>query len=142
MRAAGNEFGTTTGRPRRCGWIDLVALRFAVRVNGMTHLAITKLDVLDDLEEIKICTGYRIRGREVTSFPLDVADLDQVEPILETLPGWKAPTSGARAWADLPPRASTYISRIEEVLRVPVALVSVGADRDATFARLAVWEGL
>ncbi|MFC1610607.1 adenylosuccinate synthase [Myxococcota bacterium] len=142
MREAGKEYGTTTGRPRRCGWIDLVALRFAVRVNGMTHLAITKLDVLDGLDEIRICTGYRIHGKEVSSFPVHVPDLDEVEPVLETLPGWKTATSNARTWSDLPARANSYISRIEEILRVPVALVSVGADRAATFARLAVWEGL
>ena len=142
MREAGHEYGTTTGRPRRCGWIDLVALRFAVRVNGMTHLALTKLDVLDELEEIAMCTAYKICGEEVSSFPMDVSDLDEVEPILEWLPGWTEKTTEARSWNDLPAKANSYISRIEEALRVPVALVSVGADRAATFSRLAVWEGL
>jgi adenylosuccinate synthase len=142
MREAGREYGTTTGRPRRCGWLDLVALRYAVRVNGMTHLAITKLDVLDELDEIRVCTAYRVAGKEVEHFPADQATLDRVEPVLETLPGWKSSTQGARVWSDLPAPAISYITRIEEVLRVPVSLVSVGADRAATFARLAVWEGL
>ncbi|MFH1807717.1 MAG: adenylosuccinate synthase [Pseudomonadota bacterium] len=140
LRAAGNEFGTTTGRPRRCGWLDLVALRYAVQVNGLTQLAITKLDVLDGFDTLKVCVGYRIDGKDYAGFPASVRQLDQVEPVYEEHPGWSQPSTGARAWSELPANAITYISRIEEFLRTPVAIVSVGADRDATFSRLAIWE--
>ncbi len=142
LRKQGSEYGTTTGRPRRCGWLDLVALRYAVRINGMTHLAITKLDVLDTLAEIKICTRYRVGGEETGEFPTGANDVARAVPHYVTLEGWQEPTSQARAWSDLPTRAVAYIARIEEQLRVPVALVSIGADRLATFSRLAVWEGL
>jgi len=140
LRDVGREWGTTTGRPRRCGWLDLVALRWAVRVNGLTHLALTKLDVLDGLETLRICTAYRIGGEEVTSFPATTRSLEAVEPVWEELPGWEEPCGKARRWSALPANAIAYVARIEEVLRVPVALVSVGADRRATFSRLAVWE--
>lgn len=142
LRQLGGEFGTTTGRARRCGWLDLVALRYAVRVNGMTHLAITKLDVLDGVDELKVCVGYRLDGRQLEHFPNRVDEVERVEPIYETLPGWRAKTTEARSWAELPPQAIAYIARIEEVLRVPVALLSVGAERSASFSRLAIWEGL
>lgn len=142
LRKRGQEFGTTTGRARRCGWLDLVALRYAVRVNGMTHVALTKMDVLDACESLKLCVAYKIRGQEIREFPTDEADLAVAEPVYETLTGWQRDTSGARTWADLPTKAAGYISRIEAYVRIPVALVSVGADRNATFSRLAVWEGL
>lgn len=142
LRSEGHEFGTTTGRPRRCGWIDLLALRYAVRINGMTHIAITKLDVLDKFEEIKICVAYRIRGTEVREFPTHLHDLEAAEPVLETLPGWNTSTCEYRRWRDLPEAAMAYISRLEDYLRTPVALVSVGAERRAALSRLAVWEGL
>jgi adenylosuccinate synthase len=142
LRKTGNEFGTTTGRPRRCGWLDLVALRYAVRINGITHLCITKLDVLDVFDELKLCSAYRVGGRETREFPTQLGALAEVEPIHETLRGWRQPTSGARSWSELPREAIAYISRIEDYLRVPVALVSVGAERTASFARLAIWESL
>jgi len=142
LRKTGHEFGTTTGRPRRCGWIDLVALRYAVRINGITHLCITKLDVLDVFDEIKLCSAYRVKGVETRDFPTHLSDIEQAQPVLETLPGWKQPTTGARGWSELPQNAIAYISRMEDYLKVPVALVSVGAERTATFARLAVWESL
>ncbi len=144
LRKEGHEFGTTTGRPRRCGWIDLPALRYAVLINGMTHMAITKLDVLDHLNELKICTAYKDKntGEVLTTYPTSGHELERMEPVLETVPGWKTPTTHARSWADLPPEAAAYITRIEDALRIPAALVSVGADRTATFSRLAVWEGL
>lgn len=142
LRDRGHEYGTVTGRARRCGWLDLVALRYAVRVNGMTHMALTKLDVLDDAKELKLCTAYRIDGELVTEFPTDEATLERVEPVYETLPGWLKPTTAARTWGDLPGEAMAYISRIEDYVRVPVALVSIGADRLASFSRLAIWEGL
>lgn len=142
LRARGHEFGTTTGRSRRCGWLDLVALRYAVRVNGITHLALTKLDVLDACEELKLCTAYKVNGQETRDFPADDATLCSVEPVYEAMPGWQSATTPARTWGDLPPQAMAYIARIEDYVRVPVALVSIGADRLASFARLAIWEGL
>jgi adenylosuccinate synthase len=142
LGARGHEFGTTTGRARRCGWLDLVALRYAVRVNGMTHLALTKLDVLDACDTLKVCVAYRVDGEELTEFPTDEGILARVEPVYETLTGWQRDTTSARTWADLPTKASAYISRIEDYVRVPVALVSIGADRQASFSRLPIWEGL
>ena len=142
LRKAGHEFGTTTGRPRRCGWLDLVALRFAVRVNGMTHLAITKLDVLDGFGELKLCVGYRSNGGETRDFPSAVTAVAGAVPIYETMPGWSAETTAARRWSELPPEAIAYISRIGDFLHVPVALVSIGAERTASFVRQAIWEGL
>jgi adenylosuccinate synthase len=142
IRLRGQEYGTTTGRARRCGWLDMVALRYTARVNGMTHLAITKLDVLDEFEEIRLCTGYRVDGQPLRTFPSDVQTLARVEPVYESMPGWRRSTTQARDWTDLPAQAMAFIARIEQLLRVPVAIVSVGADRAATFARLAVWEGI
>jgi adenylosuccinate synthase len=142
LRRAGHEFGTTTGRPRRCGWLDLVALRYAVRINGLTHLAVTKLDVLDDLLELKVCTAYRIGEQTLTDLPTEPEDFARATPVYESVPGWRQSTQAARAWSALPAQAQAYMTRIEEFLRVPIALVSVGPERDATFARLAVWEGL
>jgi adenylosuccinate synthase len=142
LRKTGHEFGTTTGRPRRCGWLDLVALRYAVRINGITHLAITKLDVLDVFDELQICTGYRIRGNETNEFPTHLSDVEAIEPVYASMRGWKRSTEAVRSWSELPKEAIAYISRIEEYLRVPVALVSIGAERTASFARLAIWEGL
>ena len=142
LRKTGREFGTTTGRPRRCGWLDLVALRYAVRINGITHLCITKLDVLDVFDELKLCNAYRIHGKETRDFPSQLSEVEAIEPVYETMPGWKQPTGTARGWSELPRRAIAYISRIEEYLKVPVALVSVGAERTASFARLAIWESL
>jgi adenylosuccinate synthase len=127
---------------RRCGWIDLVALRYAVRVNGMTHLAITKLDVLDSFDELKLCTAYQVGDRQIREFPADEAALASVQPVYESMAGWQSSTTEARKWTDLPSQATAYISRIEDYVRVPVALVSIGADRLATFSRLAIWEGL
>ncbi len=141
LQRDGHEFGTTTGRTRRCGWLDAVALRYALRTNGMTHVALTKLDVLDDFDEVGICTAYELDGERITRFPSRVDELERVKPIYELLPGWKSSTTGAKSWAELPPQAIKYIARVEELLGIPVALVSVGADRNATFARLAIWEG-
>jgi len=142
LRALGAEYGTTTGRPRRCGWVDAVALRYAVRVNGIDHLAVTKLDVLDDFTELKVCTAYRVRGRETRDFPSNVRDLECAEPVYESVPGWRVPTGEVRSWTDLPAQAAAYITHLESLLRVPVALVSVGAERGAILGRLAIWEGM
>jgi adenylosuccinate synthase len=129
VRTLGAEFGATTGRPRRCGWFDGVLARYSARVNGLTGLAITKLDVLDTLPEIAVAVAYQTREGVVEEFPGDTGSLDQVEPILETFQGWRAPTGGARSLDDLPPNARRYLSRIEEITETPIQMVSVGTRR-------------
>ncbi len=129
MRRLGGEFGATTGRPRRCGWFDAVLARYAARVNGLTGLAVTKLDVLDSLDEIRLCTGYRMGGELVEEFPADTFGLEDAEPVLETHPGWQAPTTEARSLADLPREARSYLDRIEELTGAPIEMVSVGTRR-------------
>ncbi|MES2753309.1 MAG: adenylosuccinate synthase [Pseudomonadota bacterium] len=128
----GHEFGTVTGRKRRCGWFDAVLVRQAAAVSGITGIALTKLDVLDGFEEIRICTGYRLRGETIDHLPAHAADQNAVEPIYETMPGWSETTAGARSWADLPAQAIKYIRRIEELIRCPVALVSTSPERNDT----------
>ncbi len=135
LRESGNEYGAVTGRPRRCGWYDAVAARYGVRINGLDALALTKLDVLDGLDRIEICTAYRSGGRTLTEFPSDIAQLGTCEPVYESLPGWPTPTRGARRYADLPENARRYISRLEEVTGVPAAIVSTGSERDETIVR-------
>ncbi len=129
FRELGGEFGATTGRPRRCGWFDAVLARYAARVNGLTGLAVTKLDVLDTLPEISIATAYRTSCGEIHEFPADTWQLDEAEPVYETLPGWEAPTGEARTLADLPAAARRYLDRIEELTETPVQMVSVGTRR-------------
>jgi len=128
----GREFGTVTGRRRRCGWFDSVLVRQAVAVSGITGVALTKLDVLDGLETIRICTGYRVDGRDFNYLPPHAADQARVEPIYEDMPGWSESTAGARSWAELPAQAIKYIRRVEELIRCPVALVSTSPERDDT----------
>jgi adenylosuccinate synthase len=135
LRESGQEYGASTGRPRRCGWYDAVVVRYAARINGLDALAVTKLDVLDGLEEVKICTAYRIADREVREFPADLATAGSYEPIYETLPGWSEPTRGARRFDELPTEARHYIKRLEEVSGVHAAIVSTGSDRDETIIR-------
>lgn len=130
VRTLGNEFGATTGRPRRCGWFDAVVVRYAVRVNGLTDLAVTKLDVLDTLEELGICTGYRVGDTVHEEFPADISVLDQIEPVYEWFPGWKTSTADARSLADLPKEARAYLDRIEALVDAPIRFVSVGTRRD------------
>lgn len=130
LRKVGNEFGATTGRPRRCGWFDAVVVRYAVRVNGLTGLAITKLDVLDQFEKIALCTGYRIGNEVMTEFPGDLADLDGIEPVYEWYDGWKSSTQAARQLSDLPKQARAYLDRLVEVADCPASYVSVGTRRD------------
>lgn len=130
LRDVGGEYGATTGRPRRCGWFDAVVVRYATRINGLTGLALTKLDVLDGFEEIRIATGYEINGEIVNEFPDDVTVLEDARPVYETMPGWMAPTTKARSIDELPRRARDYIDRIEELTRAPVWLVSVGTHRE------------
>ena len=134
IRELGNEFGAVTGRPRRCGWFDAVVVRYAVRINGLDALALTKLDVLDGVDELKICTGYRVGSRTVNDFPADLAAATY-EPVYETMPGWKEPTRGARDFDELPPEARRYVTRLEEVSGVSIAIVSTGSDRDETIIR-------
>jgi len=128
----GHEFGTVTGRQRRCGWFDAVLVRQAAAVSGVTGIALTKLDVLDGFETVKICTGYTLDGETLDYLPSHAADQARVEPIYEEIEGWPGSTRGARSWADLPARAIKYVRRIEELIRCPVALVSTSPERDDT----------
>jgi adenylosuccinate synthase len=130
MRELGNEFGATTGRPRRCGWFDAVVVRYAVRVNGLTDLAVTKLDVLDTLDELQLCTGYRVGSDVFTEFPGDLEALERAEPLYETFPGWRTSTADARSLGDLPAEARAYLERIESLVEAPITYVSVGTRRD------------
>jgi adenylosuccinate synthase len=135
LRETGQEFGAVTGRPRRCGWYDAVAVRYAVRVNGLDALALTKLDVLDGLPELQICTAYRCGSATLTEFPSEIAQLAACEPIYETVRGWTAPTKGARRFEDLPQQARAYIERLEALTGVPAAILSTGSAREDTILR-------
>ncbi len=132
LRTVGEEFGATTGRPRRCGWLDGVVLRYAVRVNGLWGLALTKLDVLSGLKSLSLCTAYELDQHKLTELPGDYEDLQRVKPVYETLPGWDAKLADVRTFEELPPNAKRYIARVEEVCGVPVVCVSVGAERGET----------
>ncbi|HTI30027.1 MAG TPA: adenylosuccinate synthase [Methylomirabilota bacterium] len=137
LRERGVEFGTSTGRPRRCGWYDAVAVRFSVRLAGYSSIALTKLDVLDGFERIKVCTSYRdpVDGREWTTVPASTAVYEGLEPVYEELPGWKADTTGCRAFDQLPSPARAYVQRLEELAGVPISYVSVGPERDQMIVR-------
>ena len=135
LRETGNEFGAVTGRPRRCGWYDAVAVRHAVRVNGLDALALTKLDVLDGLPELQVCTAYSCHGATITEMPGDLAQLADCEPVYETLSGWTAPTRGRRSFDELPREARAYVARLEEITGVPAAIVSTGSGREETILR-------
>ncbi|UTW57970.1 adenylosuccinate synthase [Kordiimonas sp. SCSIO 12603] len=128
----GHEFGTVTGRSRRCGWFDAVLVRQSLAVGGVTGIALTKLDVLDGLEELKVCVGYKHNGEVIDYLPYGMEDQANIEPVYETLEGWNETTFGARSWADLPAKAVKYIRRIEELIGVPVALLSTSPERDDT----------
>ena len=130
VRSLGNEFGATTGRPRRCGWFDAIVVRYAARINGLTDVAVTKLDVLDTLDRIAICTGYEYEGDLHTEFPGDVATLDKIAPRYEWLEGWQRSTADARRLEDLPTEARRYLDRMQELIETPVTYVSVGTRRD------------
>lgn len=133
IRKAGAEFGATTGRPRRTGWLDLVALRYAVEVNGITGLALMKSDVLQNFDTIEVCTAYRLNGRTVNDLPSCIEDLEQVEPVYEKLPGWgDFDTRGAKTMTDLPKNLQNYVRYIEKALGVPVVLMSIGPGREET----------
>jgi len=135
LRERGGEYGATTGRPRRCGFFDAVAARYAVRLNGFDTLAITKLDVLDELDEISVCTGYRCEGATLDEMPSDTRVLEACEPVYETLPGWRAATAGAREWRDLPENARRYVERLGELTGAEIGVVSTGPDRQETIIR-------
>ena len=135
LRESGSEYGAVTGRPRRCGWFDAVAVRYAARINGLDGLALTKLDVLDGLERIDICTAYRCGGRTLSEFPSDGRQLASCEPVYESMPGWSAPTAGVRSFDRLPDAARNYIARLEDVSGVRAAIVSTGSERDDTILR-------
>ena len=132
IRARGNEYGATTGRPRRCGWFDSVVMRYAVRINGFDTVALTKLDVLDQCETVKVCTGYRWRGDIITDFPEEQTAMAELTPVYEEISGWMSSTVGARNEADLPAKARRYLERLEELIGVPFCLISTGAQRDET----------
>ena len=128
----GREYGTTTGRPRRCGWLDAVILRYAARVNGLTGLALTKLDVLRGLPRLKICVGYEYEGQVLKDFPYQGAVLAGCQPMYEEMDGWTEDISGARTYGELPPQARAYVARLEELAGVPVDIISVGPEREQT----------
>ncbi len=133
LRRKGNEYGATTGRPRRCGWFDAVATRYAVMLNGVDRVAITKLDVLDHLETIPVCVAYSIAGERITEMPADAEDLARVEPVYQEFPGWQCDTSAVQCWEELPAAAKAYLRSIEEFLQAPVEVASVGPRRAQTF---------
>lgn len=132
LRGLGREFGATTGRPRRCGWFDAAILRVSARINGLTSIALTRLDVLDPCDRLKLGVGYRCGDQVLEEFPADPQVLDRCEPIYEEMPGWRTPTTAARCFDDLPSPAQAYVKRVAELSRVPVSLISVGPEREAT----------
>ena len=132
LRTLGHEFGTVTGRPRRCGWLDLMVVKYAAGLNSLDYLAITRLDILDSFKELKICVGYKLNGKDVEGFPANLKDLEACEAVYETLPGWETDISGIRKYEDLPENARKYVERIAEVTGVPLGIVSVGPNRNQT----------
>ena len=132
LRESGQEYGASTGRPRRCGWFDAVVVRYSARINGLDGLALTKLDVLDGLPEIPICVGYETPGGRLTEFPADLRLLASATPVYETMPGWNSPTKGVTRFEALPAEAQRYVRRLEQLTGVPCAIISTGSDRDET----------
>ena len=128
----GREFGTVTGRKRRCGWFDAVLVRQAIKVSGVTGIALTKLDILDGLKEIKVCVGYMLDGARIDRLPAGQGDQTRVEPIYETIPGWEGSTAGARSWAALPAQAVKYVRYLEELIECPITLLSTSPEREDT----------
>ena len=135
MSQKGREFGTVTGRKRRCGWFDAAALRRSARINGLTGLCITKLDVLDGLKELQICTGYRMNGAIIDALPVGAEEVAECDPIYENMPGWSESTFGVKRWEDLPLTARNYLDRLEQLCGVPIAIVSTGPERDETILK-------
>jgi adenylosuccinate synthase len=134
LRRIGGEFGATTGRPRRCGWFDTMVIRYAVRVNGLTGIALTKLDVLSEFDTIKVCTGYTYQGTALESLPAALETFENCQPVYEELPGWKCDITGARSFDELPEKARSYVRRLEELAGCPIVMVSVGPRRDQTIS--------
>ena len=139
IREQAHEYGTTTGRPRRCGWFDAVAARFSTRINGFTQAAITRLDVLDILPSMKICVGYKLDEHTIDNFPSNAVALGRCQPIYEELPGWLSPTSDIRRYDELPPQARQYLARLEEFISCPINLISVGNRREQTILKKPVF---
>lgn len=135
MSVKGREFGTVTGRKRRCGWLDLAALKRSILINGVTGLCITKLDVLDGLQELQLCTGYMLDGQKIDLLPMGAEEVARCQPIYETLPGWTGSTFGARSWDALPPEARAYLHRVEEICEIPIDVISTGPEREETILR-------
>jgi adenylosuccinate synthase len=132
IRTLGNEFGTTTGRPRRCGWFDAVAVRYTARLSGVTRLALMMMDVLSHFDELKVCVAYELHGKRLERFPCHAEELRQCQPIFETIPGWKQPVDEVRRHQDFPAGALAYVRRIEQLVGIPVGVLSVGPDRAQT----------
>jgi adenylosuccinate synthase len=139
IRAIGKEYGVTTGRARRTGFLDLVALRYACWTNSLDSLVITKLDIYDSFDTIKVCTGYRIDGRVTQDFPATIEALEKAEPVIQEFPGWKTDLTVARRFEDLPPNACSYLQFIEEFVETPITIISVGPDKAQTFTRKDPW---
>ena len=135
LREKGSEYGATTGRPRRCGWFDAVAGRFTVELNGIEEIALTKLDVLDGIDPLRVCTSYRYGGEPLEQYPAEARVLQDVEPVYQELPGWKAQTSGLTRFDDLPKEARGYVGFLEAKIGAPVSMVSVGRRRDQIILR-------
>jgi len=132
IRERGGEYGATTGRPRRCGWFDAVVVNHSIRINGIGEMVITKLDVLNDFDKIKVCVGYRLNGKVIHHLPSNLEMLQSSEPVYEELNGWGTGLKGVRRFSDLPPNAQRYIRRIEELVGTKITIISVGSDRDET----------
>jgi adenylosuccinate synthase len=135
LRTAGSEFGATTGRPRRCGWLDVVMLRESATVNGLTGLAVNKLDIFSGIGDLRIATAYRVDGKISEAFPMTLAELERAEPVYETLAGWDEDVRECRRYEDLPENARAYVDRIEALVDVPVDIISVGPGRNETITR-------
>jgi adenylosuccinate synthase len=135
IRARGKEFGAVTGRPRRCGWFDAPLMRYTGAINGFDSIVVTKLDVLDEFAEIKVCTGYRIGGKEIDYMPPTVAEVEKIEPVYEILPGWKTSTFGISSFEELPAKAKDYVAFLETTAGVEVGCVSTGPERNQTMVR-------
>jgi adenylosuccinate synthase len=133
LRARGQEYGAVTGRPRRCGWLDLPLLRYSNQINGTDWLVVTKLDVLDDLDEIPVCTGYQIDGQPCVTLPADIRGIESIRPVYTRLRGWKSSTEGVRIFEDLPKAAQEYLGFMERESGAKIGIISTGPDRDQTF---------
>jgi adenylosuccinate synthase len=139
IRERGREFGTTTGRPRRCGWFDAVAARYATRINRFDGACISLLDVLDDFDELRICVAYELDGKKLTCLPASASLAERVRPVYETLPGWSKPTSGIRRWDELPRNAHAYLDRLAKEIGTEIAIVGVGPEREQSIVRPGSW---